>query len=160
MDHAEELKEAIDKLPGDDVLVIQFLDTRGPDGLVRKYRVMMVDGNLYPLHLAISRHWLVHYFRADNDASPRHQAEEADFLEHPWEVLGPTATPALRRVAQVLALDYGGIDFTLDSEGRLVVFEANAAMALYSPGSNEVKPHRKNAVEAVTAAVRRMLATA
>jgi hypothetical protein len=26
---------------------------------------MIIDGEIYPLHLAVSRHWKVHYFTAD-----------------------------------------------------------------------------------------------
>ena len=44
------------------------------DGIARKYRVMIVDGELYPLHLAISRHWKVHYFTADMADDPDHRA--------------------------------------------------------------------------------------
>ena len=42
---------------GLDVIVMQYLDARGPDGKTRKYRVMMIDGEIYPLHVAISSHW-------------------------------------------------------------------------------------------------------
>ena len=40
-------------LPGHELLAIEFLDARGPDGDVRKYRVVCVDGRLFPVHLAI-----------------------------------------------------------------------------------------------------------
>jgi len=36
-------------------LVIEYLDARGTDGNAQKYRVMMIGGRIYPLHLAISR---------------------------------------------------------------------------------------------------------
>jgi hypothetical protein len=40
----EDLPDAVSELPGDELLVIQYLDARGADGKSRKYRVMMVDG--------------------------------------------------------------------------------------------------------------------
>ena len=46
------LREAVAALPGRDVLAIEFADTRRPDGAWTKYRVMVVDGTPYPLHLA------------------------------------------------------------------------------------------------------------
>jgi hypothetical protein len=48
----DELPSAIDALSAaDGLLLIPYLDARGADGMWRKYRVMFVDGVLYPLHL-------------------------------------------------------------------------------------------------------------
>ena len=77
-----ELPAALAELPGEDLTVLRYLDARGPDGKVRKYRVMMIDGGLYPLHVAISSHWKIHYFTADMADHPEHRAEDAEFLEN------------------------------------------------------------------------------
>ncbi|HTA37824.1 MAG TPA: tetratricopeptide repeat protein, partial [Candidatus Acidoferrales bacterium] len=58
------LAAAAADLPGNELLAIELLDARGADGQWRKYRVMIVDGWLYPLHLAVASHWKVHYFSA------------------------------------------------------------------------------------------------
>ena len=68
---AAELSAAAAGLPGDDLLVIEYLDARGKDGKARKYRVMMIDGTIYPSHLAISKNWKVHYFTSDMADQPR-----------------------------------------------------------------------------------------
>ena len=52
------------------MLAIEYLDARGARGKARKYRAMIVDGKIYPMHLAISRHWKVHYFTADMADNP------------------------------------------------------------------------------------------
>ncbi len=49
-------------------------------GTIAKYRVMMIGGWLYPLHLAISAHWKIHYVTADMTENAEHRAEEAKFL--------------------------------------------------------------------------------
>ena len=72
---------------------IEYLDARGADGWVRKYRVMMVGGLLYPLHLAISKQWKVHYFSADMRDRPEHREEEAKFLADMPGVIGATGWP-------------------------------------------------------------------
>ena len=38
-----------------ELLAIAYLDARGADGNARKYRALIVDGALYPVHLAIAR---------------------------------------------------------------------------------------------------------
>ena len=68
--------------------VTQFVDFRSSDGWHRKYRVVFVDGAMFPYHLAISRHWLVHHWTAGMESDPDRRAEEARFLANPHAVLG------------------------------------------------------------------------
>lgn len=124
---------ALASLPGDHWLAMPFIDTRGNDGLYRKYRMLGIGDRLYPLHLAVSTHWKVHYFSATARTELAIRDEEARFLTDPAAVLPPRALQALHAVQQAQALDYCGIDFALDADGELVVFEANATMAINPP---------------------------
>jgi len=151
------LAGAVAQLPGREVTVIEFLDARGADGKVRKYRVMMIDGHLYPLHVAISSHWKIHYFNAEMAAEQDHRAEDAGFLEEMPRVLGPRAMEALAQIQAVLGLDYGGIDFGLSPTGDLLLFEANATMVVNPPEPGEQWAYRRPAVDRIFAAVRGML---
>ena len=152
-----ELPAALAELPGEDLTVLRYLDARGPDGKVRKYRVMMLDGGLYPLHLAISSHWKIHYFTAEMADNPEHRAEDAEFLENMPAVLGPRAMAALGEIQARLGLDYAGIDFGLSLSGDILFFEANATMVVNPPEPDEKWAYRRPAVERIYAAVRRML---
>ena len=134
-----------------------FLDTRSEDGSFRKYRVITVDGKIFPLHLAVSRDWKVHYFSADMVERPEHRAEDAAFLENPRGVIGQRAYAALEKIVATLALDYGGVDFSLDAEGRVVVFEANATMIVQPPPPDAIWDYRRKPVDRIIAAVRSML---
>jgi tetratricopeptide (TPR) repeat protein len=155
---AAEVPEAASALPGRELLAIEPLDACGADGNARKYRVMIVDGRLYPLHLAISREWKVHYFTADMEASDAHRAEEARFLANMGSVLGPRACAALEAVAARLGLDYAGIDFALSPAGEVLLFEANATMVVNPPPAGATWDYRRAPIESVLNAVRRMLA--
>ena len=130
IEQAGELAAALPELPGDQLLVIQYLDARGADGKARKYRVMMVDGEFYPLHVAVSHEWKVHYFTADMEENAAHRAEDQAFLNHMPQVLGPRAMQALHTVRATLGLEYAGIDFGLSAQGELILFEANATMVV------------------------------
>ena len=153
----DDLGVALAILPGDELLAIEPLDTRGADGFVRKYRVLFVDRRPYPLHLAISPNWKVHYFSSDMFERADHRDEEAAFLRDPEATLGPTAVRALAAVADVLGLDYGGIDFGLDAQGNVLAFEANATMAIYPPRDDEYFTYRRAATEQALTAVRTMI---
>ncbi len=153
----EELAASAERFPGDDVWLIEQLDARGHDGLFRKYRAMFIDRALYPLHLAISRDWKVHYFTADMADSAENRAKDAAFLDDMTSVIGPNGMAGLERIRAVLGLDYGGIDFAVDPHGNILFFEANATMVVYPPSPDPKWAYRRPAVEAVLTAVRRML---
>jgi hypothetical protein len=151
------LPGAVATLPGEDLLVIQYLDSRAHDRKARKYRVMIVDGQIYPLHLAISEHWKVHYFTADMANDPLHRAEDAAFLADMPAILGAKAVTALERIRDTLELDYGGIDFGLNAAGDVLLFEANATMIVNPPDPDERWAYRRAAVGKVLDAVGTMI---
>jgi hypothetical protein len=157
VERADDLADAIAALPGDDLLAIEPLDTRGPDGRFRKYRVMLIGGALYPLHLALSADWKVHYFTADMARSAAHRAEERAFLDDMAGVLGPRAVAALRAIGAALGLDYAGVDFALAPDGRLMLFEANAGMVIAPPGPEPIWDYRRAPTQRALAAVKALL---
>ncbi|WP_024516670.1 tetratricopeptide repeat protein [Bradyrhizobium sp. Tv2a-2] len=152
-----ELAAAAAGLPGEALFAIEYLDARGPDGKARKYRVMMIGGRLYPLHLAISAHWKVHYFTSDMADKEDHRQEEARFLTDMPSVIGAKAMHALAGIRDTLGLDYAGVDFGLDSNGNLLPFEANATMVIAKPGPEPHWAYRHAAVERILAAVTEMM---
>jgi hypothetical protein len=146
-------------LPGEHLLAIQYLNTRGADGFFRKYRVMMIDDNLYPYHLALSRHWKVHYFTADMASHSHHREEEANFLDDMAGVLGDRLMNILHRILAILKLDYAGIDFGISAEEDLILFEANATMVVNPPHAGEKWDYRRPAFDRISSAFERMLIT-
>jgi hypothetical protein len=153
----QELSAAVTDFPGDDACVIERLDARDSEGMYRKYRAMFVDGSLYPLHLALSRDWKVHYFTADMADSPANRAKDDAFLADMAGTIGPRAIAGLERIRTALALDYGGIDFAVNAQGEILFFEANATMVVYPPVADLKWAYRRPAVDAVLTAVRTML---
>jgi hypothetical protein len=153
-----DLADAVAAMPGNSLLAIEILPAYGPDGMARKYRVMIVDGRLYPLHLAISPDWKVHYFTAAMAGNTVGRAEERGFLTDMEHCLGPRACAALAWIADELGLDYAGVDFALAPDGTLLLFEANATMALVPPPLDPVWDYRRPAFDAVAAAARALIA--
>jgi Flp pilus assembly protein TadD len=157
VERGSDLAEAAAKLPGAELTAIQYLDSRGVDGKARKYRVMMIDGRLYPLHLAVSSHWKIHYVTAEMADYPEHRAEDAEFLQNMPAVLGPRGMSALEQIQTALGLDYAGVDFGLSKSGELLLFEANATMVVNPPEPDARWDYRRPAVERIFTAVRKLL---
>jgi hypothetical protein len=151
------LAAAAAALPGGSKLAIEYLDARGRDGMARKYRVMFIGGTLYPLHLAISAEWKVHYFTASMESDPAFRAEERQFLDDMPAVLGDRAMTALRGIQATLGLDYAGVDFALRQDGSVLLFEANATMAIIPPPPDPIWDYRRRAVTDALEAARRLL---
>jgi Flp pilus assembly protein TadD len=151
------LRAAAAEFPGDEVWLIEQLDARDGEGMFRKLRVMFVGGRLYPLHLAISRDWKVHYFRADMADSAKNRAKDKEFLEDMECAIGKPAVAALDQICAMLDLDYGGIDCAVNAQGELLLFEANATMVMAPLGPDEKWDYRRPAFDAVFSAIRRML---
>jgi tetratricopeptide (TPR) repeat protein len=107
-----------------------FVDYRSADGYYRKYRVMFVDGEPYPYHLAIDRAWMIHYRNAPMDEHAWMREEERRFLQMPDEALAGWGT-TLRAIAAAAGLDYFGIDCTVLADGTVFVFEADTAMLVH-----------------------------
>ncbi|WP_176081094.1 tetratricopeptide repeat protein [Paraburkholderia tropica] len=134
-----------------------FHDFRAADGHYRKYRTLFVAGEPHPYHLAISRHWMVHYFSADMAGSPWKLNEEQHFLADPRAALGTRAHEAIRAIGARLGLAYGGVDFTLTADACVLVFEANATMLAHRETPHGPFAHKNRYVERIIDAFGRML---
>ncbi|HET9113442.1 MAG TPA: hypothetical protein VFN66_06195 [Burkholderiales bacterium] len=154
----DELQEIAQSLPGDSLLAMEWLDSGNEDGLFRKYRVMAIDGALYPLHMAVSAQWKVHYFSSDMEVNVSYREQEQAFLEDFAAAVGEKALSGLERIAQTLELDYCGIDFGLDKSGRVLLYEANATMAIVPPSHEQHWDYKRASIEKALAAVKNMLA--
>jgi hypothetical protein len=112
--------------------VIEFRDLAGEDGLYRKMRMYCIDGVWYPRHVFAGKSWNVHFAAywelLQTGEAARLQEEEGEFLEHWRELAGSRGQQALAQLADVVGLDWFGMDCALLSSGDFFVFEVNPAM--------------------------------
>jgi tetratricopeptide (TPR) repeat protein len=144
-------------LPGEQLLAIEFMDSRAHDGLFRKYRIMCIGGNFYPVHMAISTCWKVHYATSEMSGNAGFRKEEESFLDDCSAFLGDAALAALEQIKQTLALDYCGIDFGTDRNGNILLYEANATMRINPLTDDRLWDYRRHAIGAALAATTNML---
>lgn len=143
----EELRDYMQRVPEvDGYYVTRFVDYAGGDGLYRKYRVVFVDGEVYPVHLAIHDHWAIWYYNAAMERFPERRAEEARFMldmadYFPFSVIG-----ALHGIARRIGLDYFGLDFGVQADGTLVVFEVETGMIVHDRDDPEIFPYKSPAI--------------
>jgi hypothetical protein len=157
VENLQEMAAALAQFPGDDVWLIDQLDARDRAGFFRKLRVMIIDRKIYPLHLAISRNWKIHYFKADMADSPENRRHDAAFLDDMASFIGPRGMAALERINAALDLDYAGIDFAVNADGDILLFEANATMVIAPLDADERWAYRRAAIGKILDAVVAMI---
>ena len=125
------LLERLEAMPNDvEFYAIEYLDCRDQNGHYHKTRAFFIDGVFYPVANLTSDVWQIHSgdrYRVMVDCTSSRSAEKR-YLQDPEAYLGAEVLKSLHDVNRVIGLDFFGIDFTIDRTGRLIVFEANAAM--------------------------------
>ncbi len=103
--------------------VAPFIDYRSADGLYRKCRLALCNGQAFVGHLAISDHWMVHYKNANMLDHPERRQEEQHFMQLFSTGFASRHAHALRKIAERTELDYVVIDCAELPDGRLLIFE-------------------------------------
>ena len=129
----DELTTALSKLQHrTSLLIVEYCETRGGDGLYRKYSAMRVAGKLIPRHVLFSGQWVDKTPDVITDAGV---AEERDFLRR-----FPHAAQ-IRSAFELAGIDYGRIDYSCDASGRVVTWEINTNPVIV-PLPEKVDVHR------------------
>jgi hypothetical protein len=119
-----------------DFYVIDYAGVEHENGFYRRIRAAFVEGTPTVIRADYDDQWMVRgrKFERILDHYRRDPALFADanaIVEQPQRI-GEAAWNTLREVGRRIPLDVFGMDFDVDSEGRVVFFESNATMLLLS----------------------------
>jgi len=103
------------------VLITEFVNTRSPDGLFRKYGIYMIGDRIMPRSCFYSNHWNVKDFRhgiPDNITEDQLFAEELDYIRtNPHQEI-------VRPIFEMAGIAYGRMDYAM-RDGKIEVWEIN-----------------------------------
>ncbi len=116
-----ELDEAVARMllfgiPPERLVVVQYIETADEEGLYRKYSAFRMGERVFPRHQIFGWSWVLKI--------PTLREEE--HIEEEWRYL--RAFPhelELRRIFDDARVDYGRIDYSLDRDGQIQVWEIN-----------------------------------
>jgi tetratricopeptide (TPR) repeat protein len=157
LDSAESCEAYTKAHPTDRYFVSPFIDYASADGFFRKYRLVFVDGVPYPVHLAVSPNWMIHYYNAPMAEHQWMRDEEAAFLEDPRGAFDQTRFATLVHIGKAVGLEYFGIDCSIDRDGNVLVFEADAAMLVHTSDPVDLYPYKQRFVPRIYRAVEQMI---
>jgi hypothetical protein len=126
----------------DSFFISRFVDDSSEDGLFRKYRVVLVDGNAYACHMAICDQWKIWYLNADMILNEANRAEEASFMGRFDEAFGERHRVALSEMATRIGVEYCTIDCAETREGKLLIFEADNTAIVHDMDPIDVFPYK------------------
>ncbi len=137
--------------------VSRFVDYRGPDGLFRKSRIVLIYGRPYVCHMAISEHWMIHYLNAGMTDSAEKRAEEARFMTRFDDDFASRHAAAFRAIHERMGLDYLGIDCGETPTGELLIFEVDSNMIVHAMDPVDLFPYKQPQMHKMFDAFRTML---
>jgi hypothetical protein len=143
--------------PEPEFYIAPFIDYRQPDGFYRKYRIALIDGRPYAVHMAVSRHWMINYINADMNESAEKRAEEALFMADFDRDFAVRHAEALRAIADYTGLEYLPFDCAETHDGKLLLFELGTNMIVHAIDPPDIFPYKQPQMEKVFGAFQAML---
>jgi hypothetical protein len=137
--------------------VARFVDYANADGLFRKYRLAIVDGEPFACHMAIADRWDIWYLNADMAFSDEKRAEEAAFMRDFDVGFAARHRAALEEMSRRIGLDYFTIDCAENKRGELLIFEADNTAVVHNMDSVDVFPYKQPQMRKIFAAFTAML---
>ena len=142
-DSREKLAETLAKEIEENFFITKFYDTRGGKEYYRKIRAAVVNKEIVIMRVDFSTYWNVHgrknkermQFYLDNAYLLE---EEQRICQDPVAELGQPAVDALKVISEKIPLDVFGIDFDVAPDGRVIFYEANATMNLFTTAYHTV----------------------
>lgn len=139
---------------GPQFYVSRFVDYRSADGLFRKYRIVLIEGQPFICDYAVSTNWNLNAGMTD---SAQKRNEEAAAMAAFDTSFAQRHKAALQAIDQRMGLPYLGIDCAEMPNGALLIFELDNAMIVHAMDPEPVFPYKIPALQKVFAAFRALL---
>lgn len=115
---------ALEGVAREDMLVCQYQETVGSDGVFRKYGALRIGSQVFGQFVILERRWEKNYGERIRTPEAREE-NQAYFRDNPHESL-------LRPIFEQAHVEYGRMDYAF-SDGRLQVWEINDNPFLAAP---------------------------
>lgn len=119
-----------------------FIDYSDANGVFRKFRIALIDGQPFACHMGISTNWMIHYLNAGMYEDAAKRAEEEVFMSA-FAAFAERHGEALKAIWQRSQLDYLCIDCAETADGALLVFEIGHAMVVHAMDPVDLFPYKQ-----------------
>jgi hypothetical protein len=142
LDDVDAIQNYLGEHAPDLFFVSRFVDYQSSDGLFRKVRIVLIDGQPYAVHLAVADRWDIWYVNAQMAASASKRREEEIFMQTFDASFAQRHRAALSGLAKRIGLDYFTVDCAETRDGSLLIFEADNTAIVHDMDSPELFPYK------------------
>jgi len=139
---------------GRDFYLTEFVDCKDGAGFYYKHRLVVIDGRPILRSSHFDNKWMVHGASRSFMLERETWKEELARIRTLETEVIPRLETAIQEITKRLQLEYYGIDFSLNLEGNMLIFEANATMNILTnkhPQQNERMDMIKSRIHAMLA---------
>jgi hypothetical protein len=156
-DDAAAIERYLGERQEQEFFISRFVDYAGDDGLFRKYRIVVVDGRPYAVHLAIADRWDIWYLNAGMMLSASKRIEEETFMRTFDIGFARRHAAALAGMIDRIGLDYFTMDCAETRDGSLLIFEADNTAIVHNMDPPGIFPYKAPQMKKVFDAFAAML---
>jgi len=149
IENINEINEYLLNQYNDNYFISPFIDYYSEDKQYRKYRIVLIKGKPFIVHMAISDHWMVHYANAGMIDNANKRAEEKFIMETFDDDFSKRHALAFNNIYERFGLEYIGIDCGETSDGKLLIFEIGNSLTVHSLDPVDIFPYKKTQITKV-----------
>lgn len=157
IDRLSQIRPYLEQCANEEFFVSPFVDYRSADGLFRKYRVVLIGGKPYPVHMALGPAWALWYLNAEMEKTPARRAEEQAFMDGFSAGFAARHDNAFAAIAERMGLDYFGLDCAETRDRELLVFEADNTLIVHDMDPPAIFPYKAPHMRQLFSAFQHML---
>jgi tetratricopeptide (TPR) repeat protein len=133
LDTPRQLEKYLNQIPDQELYGIEYIYNPAAKNIYRKIRAAVIGEDIFISHVHFGPQWNVHREkdeekRAALSLEPAAVQYGDKIISDPLGTLGKPGMAALKEIRTKIPLEFFGIDFDIMADGRLLFFEANAAM--------------------------------
>ena len=133
LDTPRHLEKHLNQIPDQELYAIEYVHNPTAENIYRKIRAAVIGEDIFISHVHFGQQWNVHREkdeekRAALSLEPATVQYGDKIISDPLGTLGKPGMAALKEIRTKIPLEFFGIDFDIMADGRLLFFEANAAM--------------------------------
>jgi tetratricopeptide (TPR) repeat protein len=133
LDTPRQLEKHLNQIPDQELYGIEYVYNPAAKNIYRKIRAAVIGEDIFISHVHFGQQWNVHREkdeekRAAFNLDPATVEYGDKIISDPLGTLGKPGMAALKEIRTRIPLEFFGIDFDIMADGRLLFFEANAAM--------------------------------
>ncbi len=157
LDDIIDVKNYLHNQTAENYFLSSYVNYASQDSKFRKYRIILINGQPFIVHMAISDEWMVHYANAGMQDDINKRLEEQYVMDTFHNQFAARHAIAFKAIYERIGLNYIGIDCGETQQGDLLIFEIGNALAVHTLDSADIFSYKKSHINNIFSAFEQLL---